>query len=71
CQAQADVIYVVDASGSIGPKNYKKVQQFTVDIAKSFRIGKNEVQFGSVIFSSVAQKWFDLKDNRNIAQLRR
>lgn len=71
CQAKADIITVVDSSGSIGPKNYKKVLNFLVEVEKSFKIGKQDVQFGSVIFSNVAQKWFDLRDNQNLDDLRR
>ncbi|KAH9496731.1 Collagen alpha-5(VI) chain [Bulinus truncatus] len=71
CQAQADIVLVIDSSGSIGPKNYWKVLNFTVDLANQFQIGKNGVLFGSVVFSDNAQKWFDLKDNLNIESLRR
>ncbi|KAH9496730.1 Collagen alpha-5(VI) chain [Bulinus truncatus] len=71
CDAQADIVFLVDSSGSIGPKNYRKMLNFTVDLVNQFTIGKNDVLFGSVVFSADAQKWFDLKDNLNKAALRR
>ncbi|KAH9496728.1 hypothetical protein Btru_009230, partial [Bulinus truncatus] len=71
CEAQADIVLVTDSSGSIGPKNYWKVLNFSVELANQFKIGKNAVLFGSVVFSDSAQKWFDLKDNLNIESLRR
>ncbi|XP_059167599.1 collagen alpha-6(VI) chain-like [Physella acuta] len=69
CQPLADVIYILDSSGSIGPLNYQKQINFTTDLASNFIIGNNDVLFGAVIFSHVAQKWFDLKDNPTRASL--
>ncbi|CAL1530595.1 unnamed protein product [Lymnaea stagnalis] len=71
CTAVVDLIYVLDSSGSIGPNNYKKQINFTIDLASNFKIGPSNVLVGAVIFSHLAQKYFDLKDNPSLAELRR
>ncbi len=40
---QAEIVFVVDASGSVGKKNFKKVQQFLKDVTESFDISQTKV----------------------------
>ncbi|XP_055860643.1 collagen alpha-6(VI) chain-like [Biomphalaria glabrata] len=63
CKTVADILYVIDSSGSIGPVNYNKLLQFTVDLTQNFKIGTADVLFAGVVFSHTAKKMFDLKDN--------
>ncbi|KAH9505729.1 hypothetical protein Btru_055642 [Bulinus truncatus] len=71
CKTLADIVYAIDSSGSIGPVNYNKLLQFTVDLTQSFKIGTADVLFGGVVFSHSAKKVFDLKDNPTQDSLKR
>ncbi|CAL1543554.1 unnamed protein product, partial [Lymnaea stagnalis] len=69
CPALADIVFVIDSSGSLGPDNYNKEKKFTIDIAKRFPIGPTGARFGCVIFSSTAESMFDLSDDLDRASL--
>ncbi|XP_059167600.1 collagen alpha-1(XII) chain-like [Physella acuta] len=69
CQPVADIIYIIDSSGSIGKTNYRKQINFTIELASHLIVGPKDVLFGAVIFSRDAQKLFDLKDNPTIESL--
>ncbi|XP_059167598.1 collagen alpha-6(VI) chain-like [Physella acuta] len=62
CKAVADILFVLDASGSIGSTNFKRQLSFVSNLAASFTLGPNDVRVGEVVFSNSAQKWFHLKD---------
>ncbi|XP_059164375.1 collagen alpha-6(VI) chain-like [Physella acuta] len=65
CRVKADIIFCLDSSGSIGRVNYDKQLRFAAELASSFQIGAKDTCFGAVLFSYVASKMFDLKDNLN------
>ncbi|XP_012938709.1 uncharacterized protein LOC101849054 [Aplysia californica] len=60
CRSEADVIFVMDSSGSIGTKDYARQLQWAVNLTDNFQLGSGDMQFGAVIFSDTAQKLFDL-----------
>ena len=43
---------MLDASGSVGSTNFKKMKDFVVDVVKSFDIGVNKTKVSVVKFSS-------------------
>ncbi|XP_039662109.1 collagen alpha-6(VI) chain [Perca fluviatilis] len=56
----SDLLFLIDSSGSIYPKDYEKMKEFMkAVISKSF-IGKNEVHVGVMQFSNVQQLAFPL-----------
>lgn len=61
CDAQADILFVMDSSGSILAGNYNKMLNFVVNLTRSFNVGPNAVQFGNVIFSDNAREIFDFR----------
>ncbi|KAH9492390.1 hypothetical protein Btru_050999 [Bulinus truncatus] len=63
CKTKADIIYVLDSSGSIGVENYKLMLQFASNITERFTIGTSDVLFSEIIYGSNVQKMFDFKDN--------
>ena len=57
---KADVVFVIDSSGSIGSNNFRKVKNFVKNVVGSFDISNNTVRVGLVQFSSSSVVEFDL-----------
>ena len=62
---QADIIFVLDASGSVGTSNFETVKQFIRDLVDAFEIGPNNIRVGVEKYSTVTNTEFDLKDYLN------
>ena len=41
---EAEIVFIVDRSGSVGKTNFKKVKKFVNDIIDSFDIAQNKVR---------------------------
>lgn len=54
----ADIVFVLDASGSEGIENFKKELNFTAEFMKGFQVGPQHVQFGLVTFSNYGRSEF-------------
>uniref|UniRef100_K1PKC1 Collagen alpha-6(VI) chain n=1 Tax=Magallana gigas TaxID=29159 RepID=K1PKC1_MAGGI len=54
----ADIVFVLDASGSEGVENFKKELNFTAEFIKGFQVGPQHVQFGLVTFSNYGRSEF-------------
>ncbi|CAL1534778.1 unnamed protein product [Lymnaea stagnalis] len=60
-EAYADVILVMDASGSIGSTNFQTQLEFASNLVQNFPIGPDDVRFAALSFSTSVHKLFDLK----------
>ncbi|KAH9505513.1 Collagen alpha-4(VI) chain [Bulinus truncatus] len=58
---QGDIIFVMDASSSIGPKYWQVQTSFVANVTKHFTVGPSRVRFGALIFYKTPHKIFDLK----------
>jgi len=58
---KADVVFVVDGSGSIESSNFRKVKSFIQQVVDSFDIGNETVRVGFIQFSDSANIQFDLR----------
>ncbi|XP_015669852.1 collagen alpha-6(VI) chain-like [Protobothrops mucrosquamatus] len=47
----ADIVFMVDGSWSIGPKNFRTIQDFLYTLVNSFDIGKDKIQVGMIQYS--------------------
>ncbi|XP_039192174.1 collagen alpha-4(VI) chain-like isoform X2 [Crotalus tigris] len=47
----ADIVFMVDGSWSIGPKNFRIIQDFLYTLVNSFDIGKDKIQVGMIQYS--------------------
>ncbi|XP_059172384.1 collagen alpha-5(VI) chain-like [Physella acuta] len=56
----ADILFVIDSSGSIGDVNYAKVLNFIVVLTEYFNIGLTAVLFSAMLFSDSTQMLFTL-----------
>ena len=53
CQ-QADLVFVLDKSGSIGLENWDTMIKFIITIVEAFTIGENDVRVGVLTFGGMA-----------------
>lgn len=60
--AKADILFILDSSGSILTDNYKKMLNFVVTLTRNFNFGPNDIQFASIIFGDDAEEIFDFKN---------
>jgi len=59
----ADIIFVLDGSGSIGTSNFEKIKNFVKDVVRAFDVGTGEKQsqIGVIKYSTMVKREFDLK----------
>ncbi|XP_034057186.1 collagen alpha-6(VI) chain isoform X2 [Gymnodraco acuticeps] len=57
---QADLVFLLDQSGSINHEDYTIMKKFTTDLVNSFKVSENRVRVGLAQFSSEFQDEFDL-----------
>jgi collagen type XII alpha len=69
--AGADIVFVLDASGSIGGDNFLKVKQFVKETIGAFDIGFDKTRVGIVQYSSSNQisRPFDLSTYNNKTEM--
>ena len=71
---RADIILMLDASGSIGLDNWYKITNFTRNIVNAFNIGPDKVRIGVLSYGNLADIAFHLNTHRNrqsiLAQMR-
>ena len=57
---KADVVFIIDSSGSIRISNFAKVKSFIRNVVSSFELSNSTVRVGLVQFSDLAVVEFDL-----------
>ena len=60
CGGKADIVFLLDKSGSVGQSNFNKMLEFVKDVSSNFDIGPNDVQIGVDTFSSSFSSEFTL-----------
>jgi hypothetical protein len=58
---KADIVFLLDASGSVGAVNYERTKQFIVDVVTALDIGQAAVRVGLVRFESAVSEIVALK----------
>ncbi|XP_035827165.1 collagen alpha-6(VI) chain [Aplysia californica] len=58
CRVKMDLLFIMDASGSIEAVDFPKELNFAARIAESFAVGPDLAQFGALLFSSRVKKLF-------------
>lgn len=66
---KSDIIFVLDASGSVGASNFREVVEFTRNFINELEIGPNNTQVGVVVYASSATTIFNLNTHSNKADL--
>ena len=62
CKIKSDIIFVLDASGSIGASNFTEVINFTLKFVDGLAIGPTENQVGVILFDDVGVPIFNLNE---------
>lgn len=57
---KADILFLIDSSGSINDNDYEKMKEFMNSIVKQSEIGPDRVQIGLIQFSSETKEEFPL-----------
>ena len=68
---KANVMFVVDASHSVGAENWFKVKQWVIDVMSSFNIASAESHVGVVIYSTTVSVEIGLDDSYDVEVLKR
>ena len=63
-KAVADIVFVLDDSGSVTRRNFEKVKLFTIGVVSAMKIGYNQVRVAVVSFSSSSVVRFNLRAYR-------
>ena len=69
CPINADIIFVLDSSGSVGDSNFQQVKTFTRAFANSLEIGPTRNQIGVILFGSNGFVAFHLNSHPNKTSL--
>ena len=56
----ADIVFIVDASGSVGAVNFNKMLEFVNKMVDGFPIGPTETHIGMLTFDSKVYNQFHL-----------
>ena len=59
---EVDLVFVVDASGSIGAENFTRMREFIKDVVQDFKIGSDATRVGLVLFASPARVEFNFNN---------
>ncbi|WAR09891.1 CO6A6-like protein [Mya arenaria] len=52
CNARADIVFLLDSSGSIGHKDFRRVKKFVHNMVSDLQIGKDASRIGLATYSS-------------------
>ena len=72
CRARADVVFVVDSSGSINEHdkgNWDRVKNFAKSIVRKLDIGRDRIRVGMVEFGNEGSVHFYLNQHYNIPDM--
>ncbi|KAL3980101.1 hypothetical protein ACER0C_016174 [Sarotherodon galilaeus] len=59
---KADIIFLVDGSGSIGDEQFKSMQTFMASVVNQTTVGKDLTRFGVILYSDTPKSSFTLND---------
>ena len=65
----ADVVFVVDSSGSIGRPNFEKIKEFIKDVVLTFDVDPRYTRVGLIEFSTTPSIEFKLNEKTNLTDL--
>ncbi|CAC5383706.1 unnamed protein product [Mytilus coruscus] len=60
CSAKADVVFLLDSSGSVTATNFKKILEFIKGVVSKFSVGPNDIQVGVDTFQDTVKSEFKL-----------
>lgn len=70
CEGEMDVVFLVDTSGSIREKNFKKIRSFLGDLVFSLDVDTGDIHVGMVSFADDEKLIFDLDEYNDRVDMR-
>ena len=64
CSAYADILFLIDRSGSIRHERFDEVKEFLVDIIDDLEVWNDKIRVAAISFSDDATLEFDFNDYR-------
>ncbi|XP_062379556.1 collagen alpha-4(VI) chain-like, partial [Sardina pilchardus] len=61
----ADIVFLVDSSGSIGSKNFQRVREFLHSVVYRFNVAPDRVRIGMVQYNGTQRTEFSLNTHQN------
>ena len=58
-----DLVFVLDASGSVGFNNFQTTKAFAENVTNTFAIGPEDTHVGAIVFSNIANISFQLNSS--------
>ena len=71
CKKQVDLALILDASGSVGKKDYGKAKKFLQNLVGQISVSANEVRVGVIVYSNRAGTFIKLNKYFKVADLKR
>lgn len=69
--SKADIVFILDSSGSVGRQDFEKTKEFFKTMVGGFQIGPNNVRMASVTFSSLVRDTFQFNEFNAVESLRK
>ncbi|XP_078334127.1 uncharacterized protein LOC111129349 [Crassostrea virginica] len=69
CTSKADIVFLLDESGSIGYSNFEKIKNFVGTIVSHFEVGNDTNQISVVNFESTARNVFSLNTYDTVSEI--
>ncbi|XP_013404385.1 ZP domain-containing protein-like [Lingula anatina] len=69
CKAQADIIFILDGSGSVNAPDFAKQLHFIKSLVRKFDVGPNAVKVGVLQYSTYAVQEFNLNTHSTEAAI--
>lgn len=68
--SRADILFVLDSSGSIGQDDYRLMKKFVKDIVSICNVGSDKVRIGLIIYSSSVDFQFGIGTHRDVTSVK-
>lgn len=68
--SKADIVFILDSSGSVKESNFQKTKEFFKTMVGGFQIGPNNVRMASVTFSTKIHDTFQFSKYNSVESLR-
>ncbi|XP_060566778.1 uncharacterized protein LOC132725621 isoform X26 [Ruditapes philippinarum] len=69
CEARADIVFLLDSSGSVGHIDFRRVKQFVHNMVSDLQIGRDKTRVGLVTYSSNSRHGFFMSKYYNLYEL--
>lgn len=69
CNARADVVFLLDSSGSVGHVDFRRVKQFAANMVSELSIGRDHTRVGLATYSSRSRHGFFMSEYYDVFDL--